>query len=231
MEIETKVFDIEKIRKVLRKRDIQPNRVCDVVDYIFDIGDVSAENWIYRLPEAKKSGLLSFWDACVEVPDTEVLMQIRDFSERWFVSGSKVRLRTVDTVPYITIKGPKKTKKWIKSREEIETSIGSLSSMMQILLNSGSKLQKTITRIREIYHLPWYSDVEVVIDVFASAHGTLEYAEIECSSEEELHAVLKKVFQIDPADISDAGITELHAKKMNKSVSRRLEALEEEVGD
>ncbi len=44
MEIETKVFDIKKIRKVLKKKDIQPKRVCDVVDYIFDIGDVSAEN-------------------------------------------------------------------------------------------------------------------------------------------------------------------------------------------
>lgn len=58
MEIETKVFDIKKIRKVLKKKDIQPKRVCDVVDYIFDIGDVSVENWIYRLPEARKSGLL-----------------------------------------------------------------------------------------------------------------------------------------------------------------------------
>ncbi len=158
-------------------------------------------------------------------------MQIRDFSDRGFRSGSKIRLRTVDMVSYITIKGPKKTNKGIKSREEIETRIGSLSSMMQILLDSGALLEKSITRIREIYHLPEYKNVEVVIDTFASAHDTLEYAEIECSSEKELHTVLKKVFQIDPENISDAGITELHAKKMKKSVSRKLEELEEEVGD
>lgn len=103
--------------------------------------------------------------------------------------------------------------------------------MMQILLDSGALLEKSIARIREIYDIPKYTDVELVIDVFSSAHDTLEYAEIECSSEKELHAVLKKVFQIDPADISDAGITELHAKKIKKSVSRKLEALEELVGD
>ncbi len=103
--------------------------------------------------------------------------------------------------------------------------------MMQILLDSGAFLEKSIARIREIYDIPKYKDVELVIDVFSSAHDTLEYAEIECSSEKELHAVLKKVFQIDPEDISDAGITELHAKKIKKSVSRKLEALEELVGD
>ena len=165
------------------------------------------------------------------MPDTESLMQIRDFSERGFVRGAKIRLRTVDTIPYITIKGPKLTKKGIKSREEIETRIGSLSAMMQILLDSGARLEKSITRIREIYYLPGYEDVEIVIDTFNSAHDILEYAEIECSSEKELHQVLKKVFQIHPEDISDSGITELHAKKMKKSVSRKLEALEEEVGD
>lgn len=103
--------------------------------------------------------------------------------------------------------------------------------MMRILLESGAKLDTSIARIREIYHLPGYKHVELVIDTFTSAHDTLEYAEIECSSEKELHTVLKKVFQIDPTDISDAGVTELHAKKMKKSVSRRLTALEEMVGD
>ena len=103
--------------------------------------------------------------------------------------------------------------------------------MMRVLLDSGAVLDKSITRIREIYHLPGYKNVELVIDIFTSAHDILEYAEIECSSEKELHTVLKKVFQIDPEDISDAGITELHAKKMKKSVSRKLEELEEMVGD
>lgn len=231
MEIETKIFDIKKIRKVLHKKDIQPKRICDVVDYIFDISDFTASDWRYTLPVAKKSGFLSHGTLGVEIPDGEALMQIRDFFERGLSRGSKIRLRTVDSVSYITIKGPKQTKKGVKSREEIETRIGSLSEMLQALLDSGAIFQKSITRIREIYHLPGYKHVEVVIDIFASAHDTLEYAEIECSSEEELHTVLKKVFQIDPEDISDAGITELHAKKMKKSVSRKLEELEELVGD
>lgn len=117
----------------------------------------------------------------------------------------------------------------MKSREEIETRIGSLSDMLQILLASGAKLEKSIARIREIYHLPGYRHAELVIDTLESAHGTLEYAEIECSSEKELHTILKKVFQIDSDDISDVGITGLHAKKMKKSISRRLETLEEMV--
>lgn len=100
-----------------------------------------------------------------------------------------------------------------------------------MLLDSGAILQKSIARVREIYDIPGHKEVELVIDIFSSAHGDLEYAEIECSSEEELHTVLKKVFQINSEDISDAGITELHAKKIKKSVSRRLEALEELVGD
>lgn len=231
MEIETKIFDIKKVRKVLKKRDIEPKRICDIVDFIFDIGDFSPVNWLYTLPVGKKSGLLSLWIVSVEVPDTDALVEIRDFSENRYGKGSKIRLRAVDGVDYITIKGPKKTRKGVKSREEIETRIGSLSAMMRILLDSGAKLEKSISRVREIYHLPGYKHVEVVIDTFASAHGTLEYAEIECSSEKELHTVLKKVFQIDPSSISDAGITELHAKKVKKSVSRRLEALEEMVGD
>ncbi|MBP7773575.1 hypothetical protein KA071_00625 [Candidatus Gracilibacteria bacterium] len=231
MEIETKIFDIKQVRKVLRKKEIEPKRVCDVMDFIFDISHFSPKNWRYTLPVGKKSGLLGLGVISVEVPDTDVLMQIRDFCERWAGKGSKIRLRTVDSVPYITIKGPKQTKKGVKSREEIETRIGSLSTMMQILLDSGAVLEKSIARIREIYDIPKYKQVELVIDTFSSAHDTLEYAEIECSSEEELYTVLKKVFEINPDSISDAGITELHAKKIKKSVSRKLEALEELVGD
>lgn len=231
MEIETKIFDLKKIRKVLKKKSIGPKRVCDIVDFIFDRGDFSPANWFYTLPVGKKSGLLSLWMLSVEVPDTEALMEIRDFSENRYGTGSKIRLRTVDGVPYITMKWVKQIKKGVKSREEIETRVGSLSVMMQILLDSGAILEKSISRIREIYHLPGYKGVELVIDIFALAHDTLEYAEIECSSEKELHTVLKKVFQIDSSAISDAGITGLHAKKIKKSVSRRLEALEEMVGD
>ncbi len=47
MEIETKIFDIKKVRKVLDKKDIEPKRICDVVDYIFDIGSFSAKNLRY----------------------------------------------------------------------------------------------------------------------------------------------------------------------------------------
>jgi predicted adenylyl cyclase CyaB len=137
------------------------------------------------------------------VPDTDYLMDIREFMEHRYTKGSKLRLRLVDTVPYITVKGPKKIQKGIKSREEIETRIGSFSAMMQLLLNSGAELKKSIGRIREIYHIPNYKHVELVIDRFDSAHGLLEYAEIECSSEDELHEVLKKVFKIDPDTISD----------------------------
>jgi predicted adenylyl cyclase CyaB len=231
MEIETKIFDIKKVRKVLQKKQIEPRRVCDIVDYLFDIDNFSPIDWRYVLPIGKKSWLLGRGTISVEVPDTEMLIQIRDFCERWGGKWSKIRLRTVDDIPYITIKGPKKTKKWVKSREEIETRIGSLSDMMQILLHSGAIFVKSISRIREIYHIPPYKHVELVIDTFSLAHDTLEYAEIECSSEDELHTVLEKVFHIDTSDISDAGITELHAKKIKKSVSRKLEALEELVGD
>ncbi len=231
MEIETKIFDIKKIRKTLKKKGIEPKRVCDIVDYIFDVSHFSANKWTYTLPKNKTSWRLSLGDSSLEIPDTEVLMQIRDFFDGGFLKWSKIRLRTVDLVPYITVKWPKKTTRGVKSREEIETRIGSLSAMMRILLDSGAVLEKSISRVREIYYIPGYEDVEVVIDTFTSAHDTLEYAEIECSSEKELHAVLKKVFQIDPDDISDAGITELHAKKMKKSVSRKLEALEEIIED
>jgi adenylate cyclase class IV len=119
----------------------------------------------------------------------------------------------------------------VKSREEIETRIGSLSDMMLILLASGAQLEKSIARIREIYHLPNYAHTELIIDILRSAHGKLEYAELECQSEEELHTILDQVFDMDHNDISDTGITDLHTKKMEKSVSRRLSALEDLVGD
>lgn len=119
----------------------------------------------------------------------------------------------------------------MKSREEIEARIGSLSSMMQILLDSWAQLDKALGRIREIYHLPHYGDVELVIDVFQSADGILEYAEIECRSEKELAQVLKKVFKMNIADMSDEGITGLHNKKIEKSVSRKIEILEKLIED
>lgn len=55
MEIETKIFDIKRVRKVLDKKNIEPKRVCDVVDYLFDIAEFSAEGWRYTLPVQKKS--------------------------------------------------------------------------------------------------------------------------------------------------------------------------------
>lgn len=111
MEIETKIFNIKQVRKVLRKKEIKPKRVCDVMDYIFDITHFSPKNWRYTLPVGKKSGLLGLGVTSVEVPDTDALMQIRDFCDRWTGKGTKIRLRTVDSVPYITLKGPKQTKK------------------------------------------------------------------------------------------------------------------------
>ena len=103
--------------------------------------------------------------------------------------------------------------------------------MMQIILASGAVLEKSIARIREIYHLPGYPKAELIIDILRSAHGKLEYAEVECSSESELHDLLDEVFGMDYTDISDSGVTALHGKKMEKSVSRRLTALEELVGE
>ncbi len=55
MEIETKIFDIKQVRKILRKREIEPRRVCDVVDFLFDIAHFSPNNWHYNLPVDKKS--------------------------------------------------------------------------------------------------------------------------------------------------------------------------------
>jgi hypothetical protein len=55
MEIETKIFDIKKVRKVLQKKHIEPRRVCDIVDYLFDIDNFSPKDWRYILPIGKKS--------------------------------------------------------------------------------------------------------------------------------------------------------------------------------
>lgn len=55
MEIETKIFDIKQVRKVLRKKEIEPRRVCDVMDFIFDITHFSPKDWRYNLPVSKKS--------------------------------------------------------------------------------------------------------------------------------------------------------------------------------
>lgn len=231
MEIETKIFDIKKVRKVLEKNDIDPKRICDITDFLFNLSDFSMKDWRYTLPRWSKSWLLGLGTLSVEIPDVEVLMDIRDFAENRYAKGSKIRLRLVDVVPYITIKWPKQTKQWVKSREEIETRIGSISGMMMILLTSWAKLIKSISRVREIYYIPKYDDVELVIDKFDSAHGILEYAEIECPSEAVLHELLQKVFKIDMDDISDEGITGLHNKKLEKSVSQKIKNLEEIMGD
>lgn len=98
--------------------------------------------------------------------------------------------------------------------------------MMMVFLLSGARLEKSISRVREIYLIPGYPDAELVIDMLESARGTLEYAEIECGSEKELREILKKVFQMDMDDISDKGITGLHRKTVEKSVSRKLSLLE-----
>lgn len=37
MEIETKIFDVKKVRKVLTKKEIEPYRVADIIDILFDI--------------------------------------------------------------------------------------------------------------------------------------------------------------------------------------------------
>ena len=78
--------------------------------------------------------------------------------------------------------------------------------MMALLLASGAVLEKSITRVREIYHLPEHRHAELIIDTLHSAHDTLEYAELECPSEEELMEILEKVFHLNLDFLSDEGI-------------------------
>lgn len=104
MEIETKIFNIKKIRKVLDKKKIKPERVADIVDFLFSLEHFSPKKWNYEHAVGKKSGYLSLGDVSVEIPHEEVLRDIEDFCEKRYGKGSKVRLRLVDTVPYITIK-------------------------------------------------------------------------------------------------------------------------------
>lgn len=82
MEIETKVFNIKKIRKAIARHDMSPKRVCDITDYLFEDADFSPDQWSYMLPQKKKSGQLCLGRVCIEIPDTDVLLEIRDFSER-----------------------------------------------------------------------------------------------------------------------------------------------------
>lgn len=103
-------------------------------------------------------------------------------------------MRTIDGVPFITIKGPKKNRSGVKSREELEVKIGSLSDMTMILLQSGAKLKKSVSRIREIYEIPEYPHSELIIDTLYSAHETLEYAEIESPNLSELREIIEDVF-------------------------------------
>lgn len=105
MEIETKIFDIKKVRKVLEKKGIEPHRVCDITDFLFDIEDFSPRKWSYIFPKGGKSAILSLGSLSVEIPDREVLTLLEDFCTQRYVSrGSKIRLRLVDSVPYITMK-------------------------------------------------------------------------------------------------------------------------------
>ena len=51
MEIETKIFDIKKVRKVLEKLELKPKRICDITDFLFAIDDLSADEWVYVHPK------------------------------------------------------------------------------------------------------------------------------------------------------------------------------------
>jgi hypothetical protein len=55
MEIETKIFDIRKIQKILQKKKIEPKKICDITDFLFSISHFSAKDWRYTLPQNKKS--------------------------------------------------------------------------------------------------------------------------------------------------------------------------------
>ncbi len=90
-------------------------------------------------------------------------------------------------------------------------------------------MEKSIERIREIYSIPEFPDSELIIDIFASSQGALEYAEIECPSKEELKKILETFFHFNPDEISDAGITSLTIQRNEQSISRKIEKLKKHV--
>ncbi len=73
MEIETKIFDTKKVRKVLKRLKIEPKSTIDVMDYFFDLRDFSTKNWRYLHPRGSHSGLLGIHGFSVEIPDTSAL--------------------------------------------------------------------------------------------------------------------------------------------------------------
>ncbi len=97
---------------------------------------------------------------------------------------------------------------------------------MQILLDSGALFTKCITRIREVYKIPHHT-AELVIDTLYSAHGNLEYAELECSSVKVLRSVLEDIFGMNKKDISHVGIGDLYDEKLEKVVTKKLKYLAE----
>ncbi len=98
---------------------------------------------------------------------------------------------------------------------------------MLLLLSTGARLNKAVTRIREVYHMPAYPDSELVIDIYHFAHNILEYAEVESPTATDLRALLKDFFGLWKETFSDTGIVSLHKQQEQKVISSRLNALEE----
>lgn len=232
MEIETKIFDTKKIRKILKKKKMSSHRVSDIHDYIFEIEDFSPDSWHFVIPENKKNSgkLLSGWEN-LEIPNEAGIKHMQEFFQRKSLKWCKIRIRVVDGSPYLTLKWPKNAKNGIKSREEIEVRVSSLSIMMKILLNSGAILEKTIPRTREIYLIEEFPESELVIDSFVIAGESFEYAEIESSTESELALVLEDFFEWDVNDYcDDRGIVSLHKQNAHNVVMKKLQDYADELG-
>lgn len=225
MEIETKIFDTKKIRKILKKKKIPSLRVSDIVDYFFDLDNFSPLSWKYEYVKQNRSGKIIDWNIVVEVPDVSILKKIQFFFETSELRGCKIRIRVVDWCPYFTVKWRKNTSKWIKARDEFEISVNSLSLMMNMLLNSWAILVKSLSKTREIFSWDSVGFHELIIDSFVIAGEKFEYAEIECASHEELQKVLYQDFWLNESDFVDSWVLKIYNSYEDSLKIKRMEDL------
>lgn len=225
MEIETKIFDTKKIRKILKKKKILPHRVSDIVDYFFDLDNFSPISWKYEYVKQNKSGKIIDWNIAVEVPDVSTLKKIQIFFKISELRGCKMRIRVIDWSPYFTLKWRKNTSKWIKTRDEFEISVNSLSLLMNILLNSGAILIKSLSKTREIFFSDSMDFHELIIDSFVIAGERFEYAEIECTTYEKLQKVLYEDFGLNESDLISSWFLKIYNSYEDSLKNKRMEDL------
>ncbi len=104
MEIETKIFAVKKIRKILKKHEVEPYRVSDIVDYFFDLEDFKAHKIEVSHATKKHSGSISYKKTVVEVPDPDTLKRLEGFLLAHDNDEIKIRIRVADSIPYVTFK-------------------------------------------------------------------------------------------------------------------------------